>query len=142
MTVIKVAADSTLPAERVLQAARDFSDERESTFPAVSVKRMNVHDLRQTKCRRDRRHARRPDRQLGALPLRLVDPRPRDRDRDRLKRLRQSRKQVGDHSHAQRRWRKPCRDDLDPRVQARTQGGDSSERSSASSATAFSAATP
>jgi hypothetical protein len=45
MTVIKVQADSTLPPERVLHAARDFSDQRESVFPAVSVKRMNIHEM-------------------------------------------------------------------------------------------------
>jgi hypothetical protein len=48
MTVIKVEAESSLPPERVLHAAYDFSDRRESVFPAVSVKRMNVHELGQT----------------------------------------------------------------------------------------------
>ena len=48
MTVINVATDSTLAPERVLQAAFDFSDQRESVFPAVSIKRMDVHDLGQT----------------------------------------------------------------------------------------------
>lgn len=48
MTVIKVEADSTLPPERVLHAAHDFSDQRESVFPAVSIKRMDVHEMGQT----------------------------------------------------------------------------------------------
>jgi hypothetical protein len=48
MTVIKVATDSTLAPKRVLQAAFDFSDRRESVFPAVSVKRMKVHEMGQT----------------------------------------------------------------------------------------------
>lgn len=42
MTVIKVQAESTLPPERVLQAAYDSSRRRESIFPAVSVKRMKA----------------------------------------------------------------------------------------------------
>jgi hypothetical protein len=48
MTVINVATESTLSSERVLQAAFDFSDRRESVFPAVSVKRTIVHELGQT----------------------------------------------------------------------------------------------
>ncbi len=48
MTVINVAADSTLPPERVLHAAFDFSGRRESVFPAVTVKRTIVHELGQT----------------------------------------------------------------------------------------------
>jgi hypothetical protein len=48
MTVIKVEADSILPPKGVLQAAFDFSNRRESVFPAVSVKRTTVHDLGQT----------------------------------------------------------------------------------------------
>ena len=48
MTVIKVEADSTLPPERVLHAAHDFSDQREDVFPAVSIKRMHVHEMGQT----------------------------------------------------------------------------------------------
>jgi hypothetical protein len=47
MTVIKVEADSTLPPECLLHAAHDFSDRRESTFPAVSVNRMSVHEMGQ-----------------------------------------------------------------------------------------------
>ena len=48
MTVIKVEAESTLPPDRVLHAAHDFSDQRESVFPAVSIKRMQVHEMGQT----------------------------------------------------------------------------------------------
>jgi hypothetical protein len=48
MTVIKVETDSTLPPERVLHAAYDFSERRESIFPAVSVKRTTVHEVGQT----------------------------------------------------------------------------------------------
>ena len=48
MTVINVATDSVLAPERVLQAAVDFSDRRERVFPAVSVKRMTVHETGQT----------------------------------------------------------------------------------------------
>jgi hypothetical protein len=48
MTVINVATDSTLAPERVLHAASDFSDRRESVFPAVSVKRTTVHEIGQT----------------------------------------------------------------------------------------------
>ena len=48
MTVIRVEADSTLPPERVLHAAHDFSDQREDVFPAVSIKRMDVHEMGQT----------------------------------------------------------------------------------------------
>jgi hypothetical protein len=43
-----VQANSTLPPECVLHTARDFSARRASTFPAVSVKRMNVHELGHT----------------------------------------------------------------------------------------------
>jgi hypothetical protein len=48
MTVIKVETDSPLPPERVLEAAYDFSERRESIFPAVSVKRTTVHEVGQT----------------------------------------------------------------------------------------------
>jgi Polyketide cyclase / dehydrase and lipid transport len=48
MTVIKVETDSTLPPDGVLRATYDFSDRRESIFPAVSVKRMNIHEHGQT----------------------------------------------------------------------------------------------
>jgi hypothetical protein len=48
VSVINVTTDSTLAPERVLQAAFDFSDRRESVFPPVSVKRATVHELGQT----------------------------------------------------------------------------------------------
>ncbi len=49
MTTIRVVADSPLPAERVLAAARDFSSRREEIFDAVSMKRMEVHVLGSTR---------------------------------------------------------------------------------------------
>ena len=45
MTVIRVVADSPLPPERILAAARDFSPRREKVFDAVSMERMQVHSL-------------------------------------------------------------------------------------------------
>ena len=45
MTTIRVVTQSPLPPDRVLAAARDFTDQREEIFPAVSVKRMEVHRL-------------------------------------------------------------------------------------------------
>lgn len=43
MPTIRVVADCSIPPERVLEAARDFSERREDVFPAVSMKRMAVH---------------------------------------------------------------------------------------------------
>ena len=48
MTTIRVIADTGLDAEQVLAAARDFSSRREEVFPAVSMKRMEVHELGET----------------------------------------------------------------------------------------------
>jgi hypothetical protein len=45
MTTIRVVADSSLPPDRVLAAARDFSARREEVFDAVSMERMEVHAL-------------------------------------------------------------------------------------------------
>lgn len=45
MTTIRVVAESPLPPERVLAAARDFSPRREEIFDAVSMERMEVHTL-------------------------------------------------------------------------------------------------
>jgi hypothetical protein len=45
VTTIRVVADSPLPPERILAAARDFSPRREKVFDAVSMKRMEVHSL-------------------------------------------------------------------------------------------------
>ena len=45
---MRIVADTTVPAEQVLEAAHDFSDRRADVFPAVSVERMTVHELGQT----------------------------------------------------------------------------------------------
>jgi hypothetical protein len=45
---IRVRADTPVPAERVLEAARDFSSRRADVFPAVSVERMTVHEVEET----------------------------------------------------------------------------------------------
>jgi hypothetical protein len=45
MTTIHVVADSPLPAARVLEAARDFSELRAEIWPAVSPEYMEVHEL-------------------------------------------------------------------------------------------------
>jgi Polyketide cyclase / dehydrase and lipid transport len=44
MTTIHVVLASPLPPQQVLHAARDFSDRLEEIFPAVSVKRLAVHE--------------------------------------------------------------------------------------------------
>jgi hypothetical protein len=46
VTTIRIAAESPLPPEAVLAAARDFSPHREEVFDAVSMERMEVHELR------------------------------------------------------------------------------------------------
>lgn len=43
MTTIRVVADTTLPPDRVLFAAHDFSERRAEIFPAVSVPKLEVH---------------------------------------------------------------------------------------------------
>ena len=48
MTTIHVVADSALPAARVLEAARDFSELRPEIWPAVSLEYMEVHELGDT----------------------------------------------------------------------------------------------
>jgi Polyketide cyclase / dehydrase and lipid transport len=48
MPTIRVTADSSVPPERVLAAAHDFSARRADVFPAVSVERMEVHELGDT----------------------------------------------------------------------------------------------
>jgi len=45
MPTIRVVAESSLPPMRVLEAAHDFSERRADVFPAVSVKRLQVHEL-------------------------------------------------------------------------------------------------
>ena len=45
MPTVRVVATTRIAPERVPHAARDFSERRERIFPAVSLKRMEVHDL-------------------------------------------------------------------------------------------------
>jgi Polyketide cyclase / dehydrase and lipid transport len=42
---VRVVAETSLPPDRVLEAAHDFSARREQVWPAVSVKRLEVHEL-------------------------------------------------------------------------------------------------
>ena len=44
MPTVHVVADTSLPPARVLETAYDFSELREEVFPAVSVKRLEVHE--------------------------------------------------------------------------------------------------
>ncbi len=44
MTTIRVVAETSVPADRVLLAARDFSDRRAEIFPAVSIPKLVVHE--------------------------------------------------------------------------------------------------
>jgi len=48
MTTIHVVTDNPLPAARVLEAARDFSELRAEIWPAVSLEHMEVHQLGDT----------------------------------------------------------------------------------------------
>lgn len=48
MTTIRVVAQTTLPPDRVLFAARDFSERRAEIFPAVSVPKLEIHSEDQT----------------------------------------------------------------------------------------------
>ena len=43
MTTIRVVAETSVAPDRVLFAARDFSDRRAKIFPAVSVPKLEVH---------------------------------------------------------------------------------------------------
>ena len=45
MQTIRVVTDTSLPPDRVLAAAHDFSERRAEVFPAVSVPRLDVHEL-------------------------------------------------------------------------------------------------
>jgi hypothetical protein len=45
VTTIPVTQETTVSAERVLEAAHDFSDLRATVFPAVSARHMTVHAL-------------------------------------------------------------------------------------------------
>ena len=44
MVMIKVAAETPLPPERVLEAAHDFSDRRADVWPNVRARRIEVHE--------------------------------------------------------------------------------------------------
>jgi hypothetical protein len=43
VTTIRVGVETTVPPDRVLYAARDFSERRAEIFPAVSVAKLEVH---------------------------------------------------------------------------------------------------
>ena len=43
MTTIRAVVETSLPPERALKAAYDFSERRERIWPAVSTKRLQVH---------------------------------------------------------------------------------------------------
>jgi hypothetical protein len=45
---VRVVASTSVAADRVLEAARDFSDRRADVFPAVSMEEMTVHALAET----------------------------------------------------------------------------------------------
>jgi len=45
MTTICIVAESALPPESILAAARDFSPSRDTIFDAVSMEQMEVHAL-------------------------------------------------------------------------------------------------
>jgi hypothetical protein len=49
VTTITITADVNVDADEVLRAARDFSERRELVFPAVSTKRLTVHELAETR---------------------------------------------------------------------------------------------
>jgi hypothetical protein len=44
MVTIKVAVETSLPPERVLEAAHDFSDRRADVWPNVRARRIEVHE--------------------------------------------------------------------------------------------------
>ena len=43
MTTIRVTCETTIAPDRVLYAARDFTERRAEIFPAVSVPKLEVH---------------------------------------------------------------------------------------------------
>jgi Polyketide cyclase / dehydrase and lipid transport len=45
---VRVVAATSVPPERVLAAAHDFSERRQKVFPAVSTGRLEVHELEET----------------------------------------------------------------------------------------------
>ena len=44
VTTIRVVVDTSVPPDRVLFAARDFSERRAEIFPAVSVPKLEMHE--------------------------------------------------------------------------------------------------
>ena len=48
MSTIHVVAETSIPPDRVLQAAYDFSERRAEVWPAVSLKYLEVHELGDT----------------------------------------------------------------------------------------------
>ena len=48
MPTIRIVSETSVPPARVLEAASDFSEQRAEMFPAVSVDRMEVHELGET----------------------------------------------------------------------------------------------
>jgi Polyketide cyclase / dehydrase and lipid transport len=48
VTTIRVVSDTTVPPDRVLYAARDFTARRAEIFPAVSVPKLEVHTKGET----------------------------------------------------------------------------------------------
>jgi len=48
MTTIRVVAETTVPPDRVLYAARDFTERRAEIFPAVSVPKLEVNTKGET----------------------------------------------------------------------------------------------
>jgi Polyketide cyclase / dehydrase and lipid transport len=48
MPTVRVVAETPVPPERVLAAAHDFTERREQIWPAVSVPRLEVHELGET----------------------------------------------------------------------------------------------
>ena len=48
MPTVNVVLESSLAPAQALRAAHDFSERRASVFPAVSVKRLTVHELGDT----------------------------------------------------------------------------------------------
>jgi hypothetical protein len=48
VTTIRVVATTPVPPDRVLHAARDFSERRAEIFPAVSVPKLEVHSQGET----------------------------------------------------------------------------------------------
>jgi len=48
VTKIRVVSETTVPPDRVLYAARDFTERRADIFPAVSVSKLEVHTRGET----------------------------------------------------------------------------------------------